>query len=583
LILKSKEYINIITIAVKSFFILTLILSLCLLAVLFLYSYDEITALVMSNYGKSEKLEIFRTNYLTIERFNIVRLFLSILTASLILASSKLSFLTNLLVSKIYALLNSVKDFYNYLKQEYVRLSGAEKIYFYSILIFISCFKFYFLIKMAFHVDEVFTYLYFVKRGFFVTITYYPGPNNHIFYSVITWLMQPFFSDPFYLMKIPSFIMSIIFSAILFLFLKKHFSFNSSALGMIVFSLAGCYFMYSISGRGYALMTGFTMIAFFVTLEIISGRNEKFLWHAYVAASILGFYTMIIFLYPLVSMALAMISSYIQRKSSGWIKPFLYYHLIIIVGVLFLYMPVFLVSGVSSVVSSGWMIKLDWPEYFNALPSFINGAFSYILNIEEGASVVGIIIILISLFILFKMKRQNWRLLILFFFVTPLILLMIQRVIPYDRVWTYMILPLSLCLVIIIEFLFSLTEKYKLEKSVFVFLFSFGIFLHTFFHFKELTDHGLGLYDDVSRISSYVVVNSSAKVYTNEDSYNLYIRYESAQRGNEIIPEMDPGSATNRFNYILLVPGTLFPGLINKTEYVLKEKNKYIEVYELKM
>ncbi|HWZ23051.1 MAG TPA: hypothetical protein VNW06_10380, partial [Cytophagaceae bacterium] len=489
---------------------------------------------------------------------------------------------SNFISLKLISVLRSLFLFCNYFLKIFSKLSIYKKGLFCLLILFIGTVKIYFLSRFPFHVDEVASYLFFVKKGFFVTISYYPSPNNHILYSVIAYLMQPFISDPYYLMKIPSCIISIITSGILFLFLLKNFNFSTSLLGTLLFSFATNYFVYSISGRGYALMTSFTIISTFMMLEIISSRNEKFLWHSYVFSTVLGFYTLSIFLYPFVTLSLIVLVYSIIEKKYNLLKPFLYYNLLIVCGVLLLYTPVFLISGVSSITSNGWMIKLDWNSYFSLLPKFITGAFEFILGFDNFAMLTGLTIIISAILILIATKRKTWLLLVVAFFVTPVFLLTLQRLQPYNRVWCYLIFPTSLCVLFIFDYLFSLIGKINYARITLTIICVSTIIGYTLVHFYEMTNHGYLMYDNVSRITRYIVMEKDVKVYTNDDSYNLFLRYESSQIGKNVIPEMAAMPTTSEFNYVLLTKDATFPVTINKMDYLLKEKDDFIEVYKHK-
>ncbi len=577
---KTIQYINILRFVVKLFFILFLISMLLLMGFILVTTYEDFTSELLTLYSKQDKIVEFRTSYLTKEVFLYFRILTTVSLLLLVYINLKLSIVSEFAVLKIVSFCASIKKFFNYLLEQYTMFSFVEKAIFFTVIILLSIVKIYFMSRFCLNVDEISSYLFFVKRGFWVSASYYPSPNNHIFYSILVWLSQPFFSDPYYLIKTPSFIIGILTAASLMLFLTKYFNFLSSVLGTLIFSFATHYFLYSISGRGYALMTSFAIVTTFLTIEILSGKNEKFIWVMYVIASILGFYTMIIFLYPFVTLSLVLFIYYIQQRKYAFLKTFIYYNLLIVLGVLLLYTPVFLISGVSAITSNPWMIHLEWNDYFTALPGFIEGAFIQIIDIDHKATFVGLVVIIVALAILWKTKKRYWFWVIVAFFTVPIILMTIQRLQPYGRVWTYLIFPFSMCMLFIIDYLFSLVPKYKNLLLIFS---SFFVFISSIVHFYTISNNGAGLYDDVTRISAYIASEKKATIYTNDDSYNLFIRFEGSKIGKEIFPLMGNVTDLGKLDYVLIVPGTLFPHGVDRFDYVLKEKNKYIEVYKLKL
>ena len=567
---------------VKSFFVFCLLAMSSLFLLLLVYSYEELTSELLNFYGKQEQIDKFRTHYFTPGSYFYLKILLLFFSVLLLFSLYRLTGIATFIARKVASIVTSLKAFWLSVKETYVALTIHQKVLFYSTVILIGGIKLYFLRYFPFHVDELSSYLFFVKKGFFVTISYYPSPNNHIFYSLMAYLSQPFFSNPYYVMKVPSLLWSMLTSGFLFLFLLRYFPFSRAVLGTIIFSFACNYFVYSISGRGYALMTTFTILSAFMVLEIISGRDEKFKWHIYALSSILGFYTMVIYLYPFVSLIVAFAFSMVFAKKYFLLKPFIYYHLIIIMGVLILYTPVFLISGLSSITSNSWMVHYTREEFVWILPKIIKEAFIFMLNIDKGTFLIGSSIIFITIFILIKEKRKEWVFLLTSFFLVPPLLLMIQCLYPYGRVWTYLIFPMSLCIVIMLDFIFSRMIKSRHLVNILFLGFSSMITGYTIYYFHSFTNQSTGIYEEVDRIASSIVSDESSTVYTNDDTYNIYLRYYGLLMGKRIVPEMGIHPSVSDFDYVLITPSSSFPDSMVKDNYIVKEKNEYIEVYALK-
>jgi hypothetical protein len=577
------EYIKIITFAVKSFFILALVFITILTGVIFFYSYDDFTALLLDAYGKTDKLVEFRSNYVTYSRFVILKISFCSILILLIPVMIRIKSVSTFIAVKISAFINSIYLFCKYLSESYYKLSVVEKGIFYFTLLLIGLVKLYFIPRYFFHIDEITSYLFFVKRGFFVITSYYPNPNNHILYSLIVYLSQPFFSNPFYLLKIPSLLLSLIASALLFLFLIKYFNFSISILGTLLFSFWGQFFVYSLFGRGYVLMTLFTIVATFSVIEIISGKNEKFVWHIYVASSILGFYTMVIYFYPFVSLLVLLLIFIVFEKKYLLIKTFIYYNFLVTIGVLLLYTPVFLISGMSAITSNSWIVKPTFVEFISNIPLYVENAFKHILDTDYSATIPGLVFIGIAIIILVKKKNKIWIWMILTFFLTPVFILGIQQIQPYERIWTYLVFPFCLCLIIIANYLFSWVKNIRIKGALVVIIFIF-ITVYTIIRSIDITKpNPEGIYYDIDRITEYIIAeNKGESVYTNENAYNLYLRYHAAQAGIPLVPEMDGNTTNDNFSYVLLVPDSPFPTSVEKDNYIIKEKNPSIEVYKIK-
>jgi hypothetical protein len=203
--------------------------------------------------------------------------------------------------------------------------------------------------------------------------------------------------------------------------------------------------------------------------------------------------------------------------------------------------------------------------------------FGYLTNLDRGAVLISLCLFGVTGWILIVKKNSSLVVFLLISFVLPILMLLIQRVHPFDRVWTYLILPYSLCVLVVINYFHDQISR---QSTIATIIISCGIIGYTFYYFYQDTSHGHLIYDEVSQISSTVVRESNGNIYTNEDLYNLYIRYESSRNGKEIIPDMS--AKRNDYSHLLLIPGSSFPGSLEKLDYVLVRQNPYIEVYKLK-
>lgn len=208
--------------------------------------------------------------------------------------------------------------------------------------------------------------------------------------------------------------------------------------------------------------------------------------------------------------------------------------------------------------------------------------FEFILGMENFQVITGLSIILATLVILIITKQKEWLWLMIAFFITPGILLTIQRLQPYHRVWIYLIFPVSLCILFIVNWLLKFYMGNRLIKNSIALVFSLMITGYTIFSFNNMTNHGFLMYDNVMRITDYIVQQKNVKVYTNDDSYNIFLRYQSGQRDQNLIPEMGSLTKETEFDYVLLTKNAEFPETIKADNYALKEKDDYIVVYKHK-
>src|SRR5205823_540626 len=128
------------------------------------------------------------------------------------------------------------------------RLSLVQKISLSLVFIAIVALRIFYWYKFPLFTDEAFSYVYFVSRGFLVSATYYPGPNNHVFYSELCTFTDLFFNDPLWVMRLPSFLISMVLSFLLFVTVKKYYGFLTALFTLVVFSFSDNVNFYSIQG-----------------------------------------------------------------------------------------------------------------------------------------------------------------------------------------------------------------------------------------------------------------------------------------------------------------------------------------------
>lgn len=125
--------------------------------------------------------------------------------------------------------------------------------------------------------DELYTYYSFISRGPVYSAIHWPVPNNHVFYSVLSAFLD-YLGNPYIGLRGISFLAAVANLVLLYQFSSK---FVNSYLA------AGCTFLYvavyqvnnlSVQGRGYTLSITFYLIAL-LCLEKIC--REKATWKEY--------------------------------------------------------------------------------------------------------------------------------------------------------------------------------------------------------------------------------------------------------------------------------------------------------------
>ncbi|HSI90556.1 MAG TPA: glycosyltransferase family 39 protein, partial [Adhaeribacter sp.] len=212
----------------------------------------------------------------------------------------------------------------------------------------------WFLFQYPVHTDEAYTFTHFTNGGIWRSMSYYPLPNNHIFFSVITAAFHYILPDAFWSLRLPSLLISLVVTVYLFLVLKRFAGFWVALLGVGLFCFSNLGIYYSFHARGYFLMTGLSAAAAFCLLQFIRTGRRSALW-LFGLASVLGFYTVPVFLYPFVALAGFGFSLLLLLRDSKKLTAFIIAGLGIGLVTLLLYLPVFAVSGITAIIGNEYV------------------------------------------------------------------------------------------------------------------------------------------------------------------------------------------------------------------------------------
>ncbi|MBX9852341.1 MAG: glycosyltransferase family 39 protein [Cytophagaceae bacterium] len=424
--------------------------------------------------------------------------------------------------------------------------------------------------------DELASYFYFVDKGVLVTASYYPSTNNHIFFSELCCLVN-FFSDNILLvMRLPAFIFSILTCLVLYITIKRFFSFRVALLTVVSFSFAYHIFYYAIHGRGYSILMFFIVLSLYAILKLLlSKEHSRFYAAVYICSSILGFYTMPLFLYPFLSFTVFSFWFLMMNRKGGYIK-FIIINLFIAGGICILYAPVILMSGISTITSNPWMTPLSWSVFWNTLLNYLSELSAYLLNIDQYGGVCLAIVLICGIALLAK-KQKEFAWLSLFFFVIPLLMIIIQRLHYFVRIWDYLWIIIALLVGVIISFVISLFNNERLRTWIY----SIVVVLIIFNGYRQI-DHvvnkkGFGYYVQLDSFIGKVFESNFSSAYISEDTYYLFISYNSEHRKMPI--QLFYTAAAKDPELIVQAKSEKFPVWLNQGNYELFIQNSFVNSY----
>ncbi|WP_028982024.1 hypothetical protein [Sporocytophaga myxococcoides] len=546
---------------IKLLFLTGLLVVIAIPFFLWTMGYYDFMHSIILRYNIQDKEFALRHKYLTPATFKALRYFSLFVALVYALFLSKLirksNSLANLISTKTFSL-------YIVIKEELSLLKRGEVIAFSFITLFSLLLKLWYFFKVPFLVDEAFSYVYFVSKGFPVTASYYPAPNNHILSNLLSCIVQLFTDNPLLIMRLPSFIISLLLGGVLFLFYKKHFSFFTAITAYLFYSLSFEMNFYAVQGRGYLLLTLCVFILTIVCFKYTTTQKGAYIW-IYTLISIAGFYTIPTFLYPFVSSMIFLHIYFFLNKNIGPLFKIYTATCAVLAGVLLLYAPVFLVSGVSSVVSNSWVRPLELSNWIRESPSYLGDSINWLLNIEMGGGLLLMFIMICNIFMHPQRSARNFQLLSIVHFLIPILLIGVQRVLPFFRIWIYLIPVVSYWIGGICS---GLRKSYL--KLTYIVVLVVALLFSDLRAFKN----DFEFYDKMNLALSKIFEVIPQNVYCEEDTYYVFLNFYGIKHHVALNVD-DNFEAFIDYDYLILNPQSNF----SHKGYKLLVENQYVEVY----
>jgi len=295
------------------------------------------------------------------------------------------------------------------------------------------------LLSQPMRYDEAYSVTTYASRPLYVGLSLYTQPNNHLFHTFLVHIAYVLFGNRPWALRLPAFFAGLFLVPTTYVAARSLYRTESAILGAALTASSSVLIEYSTNARGYSLVcVFFTML---IPIAAYLMRNQG--WTGLFLFSIfatLGFYTIPIMLYPVGGVAAWMLLSAAagDAKSPGRIvSGLLVAGLLTAVLTTVLYSPVFAVSGPGSVFTNSIVRPLSTRVFLSELPASFVSTWRYwnrglplllILTLAAGFGISLIGHIRCSRFrIPLPLALAAWLVPILF----------IQRVVPFERVWTF--------------------------------------------------------------------------------------------------------------------------------------------------
>jgi len=279
------------------------------------------------------------------------------------------------------------------------------------------------LLRRPMGTDEAASFLYYASRPLVVGLTIYGSPNNHLLHTALMHVAWRTFGAHEWALRLPAFAFGVALVPLTYLAARALVGEGGLVAASFV-AAAPIFVDYSTDGRGYTMLCAFTLAALLMTLRIVRTQNAAAvaLFAIFIA---LGAFAVPAMIYPF-----AMFVAWRPRKM---------FASAVFAGAatLMLYLPVLAVSGVAAITANPYVRPLPFASFIADLPHTVAATWTSWMTAIP-------IVLQIAIAVAFIAGVIRARVSLWLGAIAVLAILVLQRVIPFTRVW----LPFAILFVI---------------------------------------------------------------------------------------------------------------------------------------
>lgn len=260
--------------------------------------------------------------------------------------------------SFISRLVDEIARIFRFLGDSFRACNRKERGWLFILFGGILAYRIYLLVAIPLEIDEVTSYVYFVRQGFWFTLINYPIPNNHILLNAICSLLnKASFLPAELVMRLPSMTADLFLFYGIFCLFRYWGGFQRAVI--VVAGVAFCHLLsfYAVQGRGYQLqvlcvvVSGMSCWAYFFSSE----WSRRSGYPLFILSSVAGFYINPLFVYHFLAMIFLCSALFIRRRQYGDIAIFARALVTIAVLTGILYLPLILGSSWQAITDNRYV------------------------------------------------------------------------------------------------------------------------------------------------------------------------------------------------------------------------------------
>ncbi|HUG93809.1 MAG TPA: glycosyltransferase family 39 protein [Planctomycetaceae bacterium] len=283
--------------------------------------------------------------------------------------------------------------------------------------------------------DESYTYLAYASQPWYVALSRYDAPNNHVFHSLLVVATTRLFGEAPWAIRLPACLAGVLVVPATMLLARRVANRGAALLAGLIVATSSPLIEYSTNARGYMLVCLATLVAWLAAIELARRPNRAAA--AVLAASIVaGCWSVPIMLYAASMLVVWMLA---QRGTPVGAVP-------AAAGTLVVYAPVLIVEGPGALLASGMSAGMSWRAWISGASGWTRETGALLLRDVPWPAVIAAVLAMgVAVGDAERAVRRRWWTAALSILV-PVGIVAAQRVVPPGRVWLFL-LPLAAVLV----------------------------------------------------------------------------------------------------------------------------------------
>ena len=220
-----------------------------------------------------------------------------------------------------------------------------------------------FFIDLPIDYDEAYTFTEFAQHSFRQVISDYHVPNNHVFQTILVRLSFLIFGAAPWALRIPVLLAGLALVPATYILASQLYDSPKGFVAASLVAASPALIIYSVTARGYMLVTLFTVLTLILGLYVSKHKNLVG-WVLIVLFTALGFYSIPIMLYPFGVLLVWLVLLGVRKEISPeyndfghWFKYLAAASAAAGVITILLYSPIFFTNGVTNFFNGARVVK----------------------------------------------------------------------------------------------------------------------------------------------------------------------------------------------------------------------------------